>query len=153
MVGCSKYEHPEMAVPNCELCPYAESIEGTYRGRAGGLAVTPNPELPFYHTDSMTMIVRQIFLGQSPFIDSTKMFFETEYWFDYTQTHKFDTIEITSEAGHVEHHAYSEFGSDETFINSDSFYIIYNDSIRINTIEYLPSIGLTSVFAATLKKL
>ena len=151
--GCEKFDHSNLLVPNCSLCDYAESIEGLYRGSVGGFSVTNNPNVPSpsYNGDSMTMNVQQIFLNQSAYIDSTKMYFVTEYWYDIDLIHKFDTIEILSDDGYVEHNAYLEYSS--SALPQESYYWINNDTISIRGTLYNPAMSSNvNIYGALLLK-
>lgn len=136
--GCSKYEHPDLKTPSCTLCAFADSLEGTYRGMAIGFSLIDNPAVNYNPSDSMTMVVQQIFLGDSPYIDSSRMHFVTEYWYDYTQIHKFDTIEIIRDDGYVEHDAYREFGVSSP--HPSSYYWVTPDHISIGSTVFNPDL-------------
>ena len=83
-VSCNKEEleppfsYLEFSNTSCELCDFADSITGTYRGEAYGVTL-PGPSL----NDSMTMIVEHIFLGNESYADSVIMYFRTLRWYDY----------------------------------------------------------------------
>lgn len=143
LFSCKKYEHEDFNIPSCELCDFAKSIEGTYRGLAGGYAVIDNPSVPYWPTDSITLMIEQIFIGESDYIDSTRMHFVTKHWFDYSPTPKYDTIEIIRPDGYVENEAYKNFGGPYT--HPHNYYYITPDSIRINCEFYNLDMGGTSM--------
>jgi hypothetical protein len=70
LFGCKKMEYDneiDFSDLSCELCDFAEQIEGHYLGVSNAYASTAD--------DSVTFDVQQIFLNESTFIDSTLMYF------------------------------------------------------------------------------
>ena len=130
LLSCSKkFDHTTLDVPACELCDYADSLEGTYRGRAAGSSVWDNPSYPGGQSDSITMIATHFFLGKSAYMDSTRMFIKLEFWNDYLQIHKFDTLEITKKDGTVFRNLRTELGANNTHPNS--FFHLDPENIQI----------------------
>lgn len=98
LLSCNKYEHPDDYFPNCDLCAFAESIEGTYRGEVQGLQLSTNTN----YTDSVTMTVEHIFLSNNLIDDSTNMYFAITHERDSIDPGIFyDTIQIRSLSGRV----------------------------------------------------
>ncbi len=93
LFGCQKFQHSEITAANCELCPYAQTLEGTYRGIAYN---------SWYGPDSATVTVQQVFLGNSAYEDSVFMYFNIELEYDsipYGPTKSSDLIRINSDDG------------------------------------------------------
>ncbi len=134
ILGCSKDKAVE--IPRCELCNFAESLNGTYKGIASGVAVYPdNPSIPFSNNDSITIIVSHIFLHQNQIDDSTNMYFLPEYWYEMDQIHKFDTLKISSLDGYVQDKKFPVQMLPSS-ISGNSYYKLNKDSIQINVEVY-----------------
>lgn len=76
MLSCSKFEHQEVTteIPSCELCAWADSLEGDYAGTYTLAYVNP---MGYNDTiDSLHFSVQHIFLNKGPLDDSTRMFFQ-----------------------------------------------------------------------------
>ena len=73
LCGCQKFEHSDVKASSCELCTYANTLEGTYRGKISCY---------WYGNDSATVEIQQIFLGNSLYEDSTYMYFTAQLTFD-----------------------------------------------------------------------
>ena len=95
MQSCKKYKHEEPQLPDCVLCDYAASIEGTYRGFVTGISA-PN------YGDSMNVILEQIFLGNSQYEDSTYMHFKIYYDFDSSPDTNVATIRLDNSNGNFD---------------------------------------------------
>jgi hypothetical protein len=99
--SCEKFEYTDQQLLPCTLCDFAESINGTYRGHATGINVPSN-------SDSVTVTVQQIFLGNSHYEDSTILCFVTKQAFDQYPTYIItDTVQIKSPDGEVISHSTS----------------------------------------------
>lgn len=74
--SCSKFEHEDVniEIPSCELCAWADSLEGDY---AGDYNYSFDNYMGQNDTiDSLHFTVQHIFLNQGPLDDSTRMFFQ-----------------------------------------------------------------------------
>jgi hypothetical protein len=118
LYSCKKFEHKgEPKLPSCELCEFADSIEGTYVGRSYGLFQI-NGSNAYHSNDTFQMDVTHIFLNTNSAIDSTIMFFRLESFdFLYHQV-IVDTICINKRTGAVLETKYDTF-----IIQPDSVYI------------------------------
>ena len=75
LLSCSKFEHQEVTteIPSCELCAWADSLEGDYEGTYTLAFVN---SMGYNDTiDSLHFSVQHIFLNKGPLDDSTRMFF------------------------------------------------------------------------------
>lgn len=92
-LGCRK--HQSIRTTSCDLCAYAKGVEGTYKGLASGF------EYLFYqpYTDSLTIVVKQIFLNNKAYDDSTMMYFDLTIKDAHYNTTRYDTIQINSVSG------------------------------------------------------
>lgn len=71
ITACSKFEHTELDLnPPCVLCDWAEQREGTYTGTVFSGS---SPNSGGY--SNKTIEVQHIFLNQSTYDDSTRMYF------------------------------------------------------------------------------
>lgn len=99
--SCEKFKHTDQQIPSCTLCDFAESLNGTYRGHATGINVP-------YNSDSVTVTVQQIFIGNSQYEDSTILCFATQRAFDQFPTYiSRDTVQIAFSDGIVIAHSTS----------------------------------------------
>lgn len=115
LFSCEKYDHMNIVIPDCELCDYAASVEGSYRGFRDALY----PELE----DSLTVLVQQVYLENSQIEDSTIMFLETTTIFDnITWGPIIDTVRVDNSQG---------YNMDHVQGNSEEFYFIRDDSLEI----------------------
>lgn len=75
LFGCKKFDHKnsEVEIPSCELCSWADSLEGEY---AGHYDYSISGMVQFETTDSLHFTVQHIYLNKGPLDDSTRMFFE-----------------------------------------------------------------------------
>lgn len=125
--SCEKFEHSELNVPNCNLCDYASSVEGTYRGYRN--SIYPQQE------DSLTILVQQIYLGNSQIEDSTIIFLEMTTIYDNLISFPIiDTIRIDNSQG---------YNMDYVKGGGDPFYYVKQDSIELQHFinEYLDICG------------
>lgn len=116
LVSCSKYDHTELDLTSdCHLCDWAESRNGLYsgmmNGSAGGVQVSFD--------------VQQVFLNQSNFDDSTRMYFQvTETW-----QNNGDVFQWTG----------STLDSVGSIDGANGYYfVIQGDSIQVSKTEYGP---------------
>ena len=104
--SCNKFEHLDLTYyPTCDLCNFAESLNGTYRGYATGLGVDYEIPMVANSGDSVTMTVQQVFIGNSSIEDSTRMRFLTSITYDSWppgNTPHTNIIEILRSDGFVE---------------------------------------------------
>lgn len=110
--SCNKFEHETFTVPSCELCDYAETLEGTYRGLSSGI-FAPN------YSDSMTLFVEQIFLGNSQYEDSTYLHFKVYWNFDSSSDTRIEMIRTNNTSGDFKNGRYN--------ISPDSIVLNYVD--------------------------
>jgi hypothetical protein len=127
VVSCHKFEHELFEIPNCELCQYAETLEGTYRGMSGGVAV-PN------YGDSVTITVDQIFLGNSQYEDSTFIRLEVNYDFDSSTVVKTHIIRLLNDNGHCKAYMEGVFGpsGSNVFSHPQGYYTFTTDSLKVS---------------------
>ena len=131
LFSCNKYEHPPQETPACTLCPFAKSIEGTYRGLAVGYGVKNNPNLgSSFPKDSLTLIVEQVFQGKSNYIDSTIMYFKTTHYFDFDTAQVHKIIQIKRPDGYVENNAFRMF-TGGAYSHSSNFFYIQPDEAKV----------------------
>ena len=139
LFGCSKFDHQDLNVQqSCDLCDYADSLNGTYRG------LVLNNELPAFvqlgdNYDSLTITVEHIFLNNDPYGDSLYMNFATSFAFDSIPDITYDTIQIRSASGQVHD---SEF--DTYNILLDSIIIYYSGQFYTGptqSIQYTKILG------------
>ncbi len=127
-LGCNKkFDHKPYTETNnptnCELCGYANSMEGQYRGNSTTTASYPTQ-------DSLTVSLEHIFLNLGPKIDSNIMYFRRTKDFD-TRPTQIDTVTINTNGGDFYPDAYPG-----NYINSCSMKIA-NDSMYIhNAVSY-----------------
>ena len=74
---------------SCELCSYADSLAGAYRGKWTGASFSP---------DSATITLEHIYLSLGNPIDSSQMFFKKTTAFDNNPT-QIDTVSIADHSG------------------------------------------------------
>lgn len=115
LLSCKKFDHQELPIPNCELCDYAPTLEGSFRGYASGIAV-PN------YGDSMNIVMEQIFLGNSQFEDSTYIHYHVSYSFDSSTDNYQDVIRLKQANGTFHETIYSGSGSFVSFVDSVRIY-------------------------------
>jgi hypothetical protein len=117
LVGCNKFEHKNPTIPaNCELCPMAESLEGTYRGECQSY----NFFTYSYNYDSLTINVSQIFLNNNQLDDSTSIYFSLATEYDSIPgSIVYDTITIRDDTGNVWYHDKNEY-----WIRNNSIYYL-----------------------------
>jgi hypothetical protein len=151
LVSCKKYTHHEPVAPNCNECSLADSLNGTYRGIAGGFQVPDNP--PGSYSDSLTMTVEHIFLGNSQYEDSTVMHFKTSFKYDSSGDTIFDTVQVDLSTGVVANEAFRKYATFTQSIWGDGtgYYFIEADSIRLNCEQYDGMQSITYVIS-TLQK-
>ncbi len=129
LLGCNKYQHLDIEIPSCELCPFGKSIEGTYKGIVSGVVVIGDPDISTPNqTDSITLIVEQIFLNESRYIDSTILHFKTTHFFHYQATEVHSIIQISNSNGLVDNHGYKIFGVNKE-LPTNYFYITEEKAI------------------------
>ena len=126
ITGCKKFEHGTTDSPvACDLCAYAEGIEGTYRGEVNGQFPGGSS-----YVDSVTMTVQQIFLNNNAYDDSTTMYFATTHAMDTQGTSTdYDTIQIRSADGEVWFAGGEQF-SNNGIIGTNTDFWIRNDTIN-----------------------
>ena len=116
--ACKKFVHEdiEAAIPSCELCAWADSLEGEYDGYYN---YTVNGSIgQFTSIDSLHFSVQHIFLNKGPLDDSTRMFFQV------TRTGGSDTpddvsIWVVDDSLGI----FLNTGFDEIRMNRDSIYM------------------------------
>ena len=116
LLGCNKFEHTDLSNSGCELCGYAQSLEGEYRGEIGSVYTWPN--------DSVTVLIEQVFLGQSSLQDSLIIHLKMTYTPDNKPSY-IDTIRLNSYNGETLDYLYL----DGTKLRND-VYSISKDNIR-----------------------
>lgn len=122
--GCRKFTHEINRPGDCPLCDHADEVQGTYRGYATGLSLQFPP-------DSLTIVVKHIYLNKGPFVDSLTMFLE------FTQ--KYDSLTDSTKV------IYS-FNNPEGTIKSDyQIFKIGNDQLRMYSSFYYPGSGMQTV--------
>lgn len=79
IMSCSKFEHTDLNPnPPCDLCDWASERDGVY---SGVMYAYDNSTSSYEIGDTVTFTVDHVFLNQSSFDDSTRMYFEiTETW-------------------------------------------------------------------------
>lgn len=115
LLSCKKFDHQELELPNCELCDYAPTLEGSFRGYASGIAV-PN------YGDSMNIVLEQVFLGNSQYEDSTYIHYRVTYNFDSSSDDYEKIIRLKNTNGQFYQTVYAGSGS----------FVSYIDSVRIS---------------------
>ncbi len=129
LLSCKKFDHQELSEqPSCDLCAFAESLNGSYRG----LVIQNDvPDYLYYGTnyDSLTITVSHVFLDIDPYGDSLYMNFATTMEFDSIPGVMYDTIQIRSASGEV--HNFDTYNGGGYFIFSDS--IVLNQIGRFQT--------------------
>lgn len=125
--GCNKFEHETLTLPNCELCDYAESLEGIYRGMSGGFSA-PN------YGDSVTITVEHVFLGNSQYEDSTFVKLKVDYDFDSSSEIKTHIIELLNSSGECDAYMEGVFGptGSNVFSSPQGYYQFATDSLKIS---------------------
>lgn len=115
--SCTKFDHLAANNPiKCDLCDFADSIEGTFVGLSNGV-VHPNGNTP-YGSDTFYIELKHIFLNTASTIDSTVMFFRTKAYQDSSIYYKYDTICINNRNGMVLDAKFENY-----VLNPDSIYI------------------------------
>ncbi|MFT5778886.1 MAG: hypothetical protein ACI837_001843 [Crocinitomicaceae bacterium] len=79
VISCTKYDHHEVNMDvSCELCDWADNLEGLYSGLMTSELNTPTLNDIWY--DSLYIQVSHIFMNLNSYDDSTAMYFQfTEY--------------------------------------------------------------------------
>lgn len=79
LFSCGKFEHHEPDLnPSCEMCAWADSLEGLYSGTMIHENYVNGSSSIW--TDSLYVQVEHTFVNQNPYHDSTVMYFRlTEY--------------------------------------------------------------------------
>ena len=119
--ACSKFEHAELdAASACELCDWAEEREGVYTGVMywdSSSVLTP--------VDTVVFEVDQVFLNQSNYDDSTRIYFDvTESW---------------QSSGNVFSWRASATDSTEGLAGANSYYFFpKGDSVKVSKTQYGP---------------
>lgn len=76
LFGCKKFEHENLDLSTtCELCDWADSIEGTYAGIIHGYR-DGDVNDPNAQHDTTAITIQHVFLNQNPYHDSTVMYFD-----------------------------------------------------------------------------
>ncbi len=111
VISCQKFNYQEKSTPSCELCSYADSLEGNFRGKFIGVQ--------FYPNDSMTVNVEHIFLHNNNYDDSTNMYLKVSYIFEPSSNHTLapDTFRMVDRTGIPK-----SFGRFSQNINQDDTY-------------------------------
>ncbi len=133
--SCKKFKHQDLALPACSLCAFADSLNGTYRGFADGMATPENNQTGW--GDSVTMTVEHIYMHTSQYEDSTVMHFRTSFKYDSEIKTIYDTIQIKGPYGVVLNEAYRTYAyipKDENYYASENYYVIDPQQIRIHVI-------------------
>ncbi len=115
LISCSKFEHETLELPSCDLCEYAPSLEGSFRGYASGIAV-PN------YGDSMNVSLEQIFLGNSQYEDSTYIHYRATYNFDSSTDNFEKIIRLKNTDGEFVQTIYFGSGSFVSYVDSVKIY-------------------------------
>jgi len=133
LYSCKKFEHSDQVLPECSNCAFADSLTGTYRGEAGGVAVVPG-----WGSDSVTLQIQHIFMNTSKYEDSTVMHFRTAFKYDSQTKTIYDTIQITSNSGKVKNSAWVKYGyMADHWISSyedKNYFIIRPDTAKLYVI-------------------
>ena len=76
VVACKKFVHEDVQVdiPPCELCAWADSLEGEYAGHYTYTFVNYMGQNDTI--DSLHFTVQHVFLNEGVLVDSTRMFFQ-----------------------------------------------------------------------------
>ena len=95
VISCKKFNYQEKSTPSCELCSYADSLEGNFRGKVYGTAFSS------YSNDSATVTIEHIYLNNNTFEDSTNMYIKVSYIFDQEPYMTFgpDTFRLVDRTG------------------------------------------------------
>lgn len=133
VTSCNKFEHTTFTLPNCELCDYAETLEGTYRGLAGGLSV-PN------YADSVTITVEQVFANNSQYEDSTLIRLNVDYNFDSSGIIRVHTIQLLNSSGKCKANMADVYGP-SGMQSGTVYYQFVQDSLKITYTNYTGSSG------------
>ncbi len=134
LTACRKFKHePTPSVESCELCSFAESLNGVYKGKQGPSIFGPiNYCQPL--ADTFEYHVQHVFLNKGEYIDSTVMFFHIWGFYQTQPLNIFhDTISINNENGFVA--TPSSYGYND-------IYLLNKDSVRIY--DYYPAAGWPS---------
>ena len=149
MLSCRKFEHIESSILDCELCSFAKSLNGTYRGDGFGVSVQ---HVNGMH-DSITMKVEQLFMGKSRYEDSSIMHFATTFKFDNKVGEIHDTIQIKLNNGKVENEGYRQLVPVPDAADSyTSYYYLTPASISLHVEIYSDLGGNIPYLYAVLKK-
>lgn len=128
--SCKKFEHETFSIPNCELCTYAETLEGTYRGYAFGYTIPGG--------DSLTITVStQLFQGNSQYEDSTFTNLSVFYNFDCGLL-EHDIVRVLNADGDCEANMVAIFGESPTYSSDSplSYFKFTSDSLKISYTNY-----------------
>lgn len=118
MIGCKKFDHSYSEYERCELCDFADSLEGVYSGISSGIY---DPfKYPYFSGDTFEYNVEHIFMNHGNYLDSTLMYFKVWGKFDFQQTYRYDTLIINSRSGSVIKDGYTTF-----WIKPDSMFVYY----------------------------
>lgn len=118
-----KFKHEGPVSPqtvSCELCDYADSISGTYRGFS---------DIDYHPDDSVTITLEHIFLNLGNNLDSTSMYFKVTKTFDSSSSPWISTVLLESKNGNI-----GLFYSTSSWSNNTSWGTMYvkEDSLYVN---------------------
>jgi len=131
--ACSKFEHQEtqVEIPSCELCAWADSLEGMYVGNYNYQVTHPYGFIDTIY--SAQFVIQHVFLNKGPMDDSTRMYFQvtqsglgyispgSSIWVADDSTKSFrntglGTIFVTKDSMTMEHgYSQSAFGGQSSY--------------------------------------
>ncbi len=81
LISCNKFEHHDSIIqPSCELCNWANNLEGTYSGEMTTSITTSGPPVIWY--DSIYIQVSHYFANNNSINDSSVMYFNFKIFRD-----------------------------------------------------------------------
>ncbi len=128
LFGCNKFKHADLSNSGCELCGYAKSLEGEYRG----YMYSANSNI----SDSISIFIEQVFIGESKVQDSLVM----QLKMTYVQDNKppiIDTLRINNNRGKTMDYSYYDnakprewvFNINSTEIEIDTHIKYFNSTV------------------------
>ena len=134
LLGCKKFDHEELSIQQtCDLCNFAESLSGTYRGQVINNSLPAAFLLGGNNYDSLTITVDHIFPNNDPYSDSLYMYFATSFVLDSVGVVTYDTIQIRSASGKVHNSNLDNYA-----IFPDSLTIHRTGSFQTGPTYYIP---------------
>lgn len=138
LASCEKYEHKDVVLPVCNLCEFADSLNGHYRGKATGICSGCN--------DTLNYFIQHIFPPNlNMYEDSSIMYFSALSYFDS------DTTNVTNETLKIDNsNGYVIVNGDNP--TQDYEFYIRPDSMRLLNLIAVPSGGLPLIDALLYKQ-